>query len=173
MHARYVEKWRPWWNLWENVDAIGESTSDADETYVTDLQAMCSMIADKGFFVSFSLVNSARFYLPQNRWRYWILAIPLEMIIAPHVAHFDFQNSCADLLALLQGDGIALGDVLLDDNDPLVLEALAKATTLRNQNRDADMRKVSGWRTEHPLEFAKLGLRYGVYQAPEKVRQSP
>ena len=35
------------------------------------------------------------------------------------------------------------------------------------------MRKVSGWRTEHPLEFAKLGLRYGVDQAPEKVSRSP
>ena len=35
------------------------------------------------------------------------------------------------------------------------------------------MRAITGWRADHPAEFAKLGLRYGVDGPPADVASSP
>ena len=155
--------------LFENVDTIDEALDQSGSCQLTNLKVVTKKLEIAGLSVLTILTDSALFGLPQQRRRYYLLAVKIA-----GSPHFSFAqtplrevfSTVRSFISVCQRRHPCASELILCQTDPTVESELNKRLALGRRGAEYNVAASISL-------FQGSGLRWGDVEVPRRVRDTP
>ena len=158
--------------LFENVDTVDELPDDQSQkplATTTNLEVVVNELEQAGLCVLSLLTDSALFGLPQQRRRYYLLAVK-----SAGSAHFSFAHiplsevfsTVRSFVSVCQRSSPCASELILD-------QASGHVEAELNRRLAAGTKESTYNVSAYVNQFQGLGLRWGDVELPQRVKDTP